>query len=77
MIQGTDSGFCDYRYHPMYYSNDPTSETAWLDESRDKIQGYVSESKKTWMNGTDGGECVFIFRSPAPSSSCTPPLMLL
>mmetsp|Transcript_16578 Transcript_16578/g.30996 ORF Transcript_16578/g.30996 Transcript_16578/m.30996 type:complete len:396 (+) Transcript_16578:145-1332(+) len=54
MIQGTDSGFCDYRYHPMYYSADPTSESAWLDEGRDKIKGYIAESKKTWENGTEG-----------------------
>lgn len=56
MIQGTDSGFCDYRYHPMYYSKTPSDPYAWLSEPKGDWQSYVAESAKMWANGTEPGQ---------------------
>mmetsp|Transcript_25809 Transcript_25809/g.53669 ORF Transcript_25809/g.53669 Transcript_25809/m.53669 type:complete len:432 (-) Transcript_25809:12-1307(-) len=56
MIQGTDSGFCDYRYHPMYYSKTPNDPYAWLSEPKGDWQSYVAESMKMWANGTEPGQ---------------------
>eukprot|EP00520_Triparma_pacifica_P012607 CAMPEP_0118645792 /NCGR_PEP_ID=MMETSP0785-20121206/7696_1 /TAXON_ID=91992 /ORGANISM="Bolidomonas pacifica, Strain CCMP 1866" /LENGTH=378 /DNA_ID=CAMNT_0006537711 /DNA_START=243 /DNA_END=1379 /DNA_ORIENTATION=- len=51
MIQGTDSGFCDYRYHPMYYAENK-DPNAWYADG--KADYYITESKKMWMSGTEG-----------------------
>ena len=48
MIQGTDSGFCDTRYHPMHYSADPKDEVAWLSQSAAKRKQYILQSRQFW-----------------------------
>ena len=54
MLQGTDSGFCDSRYHPSYYSEDPQDETAWLGESSRQRKDYIAQAELTWKTDTDG-----------------------
>ena len=56
MIQGTDSGTCDYRYHPMYYSKTPNDPNAWLSEPKPDRLKYMDASSKMWSRSTDVGE---------------------
>ena len=60
MLQGTDSGFCDTRYHPSHYSLDPTNEMAWLDEPVKARSRYIAESEKFWKPNkkADDGPCM-------------------
>ncbi len=58
MIHGTDSGFCDTRYHPSHYSQNPSDTDAWKSESGNARKSYIQLSKQFWQPGSDEGPCM-------------------
>lgn len=58
MIHGTDSGFCDTRYHPSHYSLNPSDVDAWKSESGNVRRTYIQLSKQFWQPGSEEGPCM-------------------
>ncbi len=53
MIQGTDSGYCEYRYHPMYYN-----EKYWIDGNM--LGELRSDAEEMFINDARKGKADFL-----------------